>query len=253
MLSEYFSGEDRIFRNAGFDFRYNLTANLVANVALRPDFGQTEIDEENVSLSRWELFYPEKREFFTEGAQVFNTPLQLFFSRRIGAVLPDNSEHQVRFGGKVTGKVGKQQIGFIGALAGKTSYFDQGEEYNVESAGFFVFRYQRDILEKSNIGFITVNRDQERDQNFHAQRAHGVDANFNFGAHIRIISQFAFSDNPERTKTRETNRLIWPASTTTRIYSKPPSPVGTWASLSMSAESVITRKSIELETSSISK
>jgi len=203
--SEYLSEEGRLFYNGGVDLRYNLTPNLVANLAVNPDFAQTEVDEENVSLSRWELFYPEKREFFTEGALIFNTPLQLFFSRRIGSLLPDNSEQRMLFGSKITGKLGNQQIGIIETLTGNTSYFDEGDTYQVEGANFFVFRLQRDILKKSTIGFLTVNRDQKEGLDFHPQRAHGVDLNLNFGDHVRINSQVALSSNPEDNKSFRDN------------------------------------------------
>ena len=203
--SEYLSGEERRFYNGGVDVRYSLTPNLVANLAVNPDFGQTEVDEENVRLSRWELFYPEKREFFTEGANIFKNPLQLFFSRRIGSLLPDNSEHRILFGSKITGKLGNQQIGIIETVTGETSYFDEGESYQVEGANFFVFRLQRDILQKSTIGFITVNRDQKEDADYHSQRAHGVDLNLAFGDHVRISSQVAFSFNPEDNKSLQDN------------------------------------------------
>jgi len=203
--SEYLSGKGKFFYNGGVDLRYSITPNLVANLAVSPDFSQTEVDEENVQLSRWELFYPEKREFFTEGANIFKTPLSLFFTRRIGALLPDNSEHRMLLGSKITGKVGNQQIGILEALTSDTSYFEEGSSYEMEGANFFVFRMQRDILNKSTIGFITVNRDQQEGLDYHSQRAHGLDFNFVFGEHIRISSQMAFSFNPEDNKSLRDN------------------------------------------------
>ncbi len=201
--SEY---KNRGFYNGGVDLKYSITPNLVANLTLSPDFSQTEVDEENVRLSRWELFYPEKREFFVEGSNIFQTPLSLFFSRRIGAQLPDNSEHRIIFGSKVTGKLGNNQIGIIETVTGDATYFEEGESYALEGANFFVFRMQRDILRKSTIGFITVNRDQKEDEyDFHSQRAHGVDVNLAFGNHIKINSQLAFSFNPGDNKNLRDN------------------------------------------------
>jgi len=203
--SEYLSGKGKFFYNGGVDIRYSITPNLVANLTVSPDFSQTEIDEENVQLSRWELFYPEKREFFIEGANIFKTPLSLFFTRRIGALLPDNSEHRLFFGSKITGKVGNQQIGILEALTSETSYFYGGDSYGMEGANFFIFRLQRDILNKSTIGFITVNRDQKEALDYHSQRAHGVDLNFVFGNHVKISSQVAFSFNPGDNKSLRDN------------------------------------------------
>jgi len=75
--------------SGGLDVRYGLAANLTANLTVNPDFGETEADRFTSEISRYEIFFPEKRKFFTEGANYFSTPLSLFFSRRIGAVLPD--------------------------------------------------------------------------------------------------------------------------------------------------------------------
>lgn len=198
--SEYLAGKRKNFYNGGADIKYSITPNLVANLTVSPDFSQTEVDEQNVRLSRWELFYPEKREFFVEGSNIFQTPLSLFFSRRIGSQLPDNSEQRILFGSKITGKLGNQQIGIIETLTTNTSYFEEGETYERKGSNFFIFRMQRDILKKSTIGFITVNRDQKEDMDFHSQRVHGVDLNLAFGDHVKINSQVAISSNPEDNK-----------------------------------------------------
>lgn len=182
----------------GLNFRYGITSDLVADFTLNPDFAQTEVDVENIRLSKYELFYPEKRAFFMEGADIFKTPIQLFFSRRIGRIFPDYSEQPLALGGKVIGSIGKQRIGIIEAVMSPTSYYDpdDGEYQDVAGANFFVFRWQRDILKKSSIGFITVNRDQRYDGELDTQRAHGVDLALNLGDHTRIYSQFAASSQP---------------------------------------------------------
>jgi hypothetical protein len=194
----------------GLNIKYGLTANLTADVAINPDFGQTEVDEENVHLSKFEIFYPEKREFFMEGADIFNTPLQLFFSRRIGQMFPDYSEHGILFGSKITGRLGKQRIGIIESLCRETSYYNPDEEltYDIAQTNFFVFRFQRDILQKSSIGFITVNRDQQTDDEFSTQRVHGIDLNLAFGNHLHIFSQCAISSNVIEGKPIENSALI---------------------------------------------
>jgi hypothetical protein len=194
----------------GLNIKYGITANLTADIAINPDFGQTEVDEENVRLSKFEIFYPEKREFFMEGADIFNTPLQLFFSRRIGRMFPDYSEHNILFGGKITGKLSKYRIGIIESFCRETSYYNPDDEvtYDIAQTNFFVFRMQRDILKKSSIGFITVNRDQKIDDEFWPQRVHGIDLNLAFGNHLQIFSQFAFSSNVEEGKPIENSAFI---------------------------------------------
>lgn len=77
--------------NAGIDVKYGLSRDFTLDVAINPDFGQVEVDQAILNLTVFETFYPEKRPFFIEGAQLFefgssvdNTPLSLFYSRRIG-------------------------------------------------------------------------------------------------------------------------------------------------------------------------
>ena len=79
----------------GLDARYGISGNLTASFTLNPDFADTEADVFNPTISRFEIFFPEKRKFFTEGANYFTTPLDLFFSRRIGARLPDGEPQRI--------------------------------------------------------------------------------------------------------------------------------------------------------------
>jgi hypothetical protein len=209
----------------GLNFRYGITANLTADFALNPDFAQAEIDVQNINLSKYELFYPEKRAFFMEGADIFKTPIQLFFSRRIGSILPDYSEQQLVLGGKVIGSVGKNRIGIVESAMSSTPYYDpeDDEHRDAASANFFVFRWQRDILSKSSIGFITVNRDQKYDGEFDTQRAHGIDLTLNLGDHTQVYSQFVASylpgNNPDYDTDNDadfTNRSAFVAGTSYR-------------------------------------
>jgi hypothetical protein len=186
--------------NTGIDLRYGLTSNLALDGTLNPDFSQTESDEFNLSLSRFELFFPEKRQFFNEGLDNFSTPLQLFFTRRIGAALPDGEPQKISFGTKMTGKIGPYKIGFLDALTRgrEVSLLDQSDSPGISapSANFFVLRVSRDILSKSSLGFITVNRDQDPSSLSFEQHAHGIDANFLLGDHVSWSSQFSVTSSP---------------------------------------------------------
>ena len=73
-----------LFSSAGLDLRYGLTSNLSLNATLNPDFGQVEADPAVLNLSVFETLFQERRPFFVEGAKIFQTPIQLFYSRRIG-------------------------------------------------------------------------------------------------------------------------------------------------------------------------
>ncbi|MBZ5551680.1 MAG: carbohydrate binding family 9 domain-containing protein [Acidobacteriia bacterium] len=192
--------------SAGLDVKYGLTSNLVLDATVNPDFSQAEADEFNLTVSRFELFFPEKRQFFNEGMDNFKTPLNLFFTRRIGAALPDGEPQRILAGAKITGKMGAYKIGFLDAGTVERNFFDPDNvnpsnpaspnNFDAPAANFFVLRVARDILKKSSIGFITVNRDQQNTTASFSERATGVDANFLFGDHITWSTQLAVSSSP---------------------------------------------------------
>jgi len=183
--------------NTGLDLRYGLASNLTATATINPDFGDTEADEFNTELSRFEIFYPEKRKFFTEGANYFSSPLQLFFSRRIGAPLPDGEPQRIYEGGKITGKVGRWTIGALQAVTQSTDYTDafDGSRGTAPGAFFGVVRVSRDIFSKSSIGFMTVNRLQGSKTIGQQETSHAVDLNLSHGEHIGFTSQIMVNTN----------------------------------------------------------
>ena len=143
---------------AGLDMKYGVTSNLTLDLTLNTDFAQVEADQEAVNLTRFSLFFPERREFFLEGSGLFAfgagvgdfgaPPLSVFYSRRIGI----EAEQQVRLlgGGKLTGKVGPYSIGALNMTTGASS--------ESPVTNFSVMRVQRDILSDSSLGFILTNR-----------------------------------------------------------------------------------------------
>ena len=182
----------------GLDLRYGLLSNLTAAVTFNPDFADTEADEINITVSRFELFFPEKRKFFNEGANFFESPMDLFFTRRIGSRLPDGEPQRIIAGGKLTGKVGKNSLGILLARTEERTFVDPdtGQPRRAPAATFSVLRWQRDIWEKSSIGFLTVNRDQETNDVSAAERVHAVNLNILKGNHIIWSTQAASNRNP---------------------------------------------------------
>jgi hypothetical protein len=139
--------------DAGLDLYYNLTPSLRATLTVNTDFAETEVDQRQVNLTRFPLFFPEKRGFFLEGLSFFDifTPEELrpFFSRRIG--LDDNGIPQPIAGGvKLTGQAGRHDIG---ALVVRT------RESAVEAEDFAVVRLRRRFLTQSSVGAIYTLRD----------------------------------------------------------------------------------------------
>ena len=149
----------------GGDVKYAVTPNVTADLTVNTDFAQVEIDEQQVNLTRFSLFFPEKRDFFLEGRGIFDfghggsgvlasssgsdTP-ELFYTRRIGlnngAVIPINA------GGRVTGKLGKYSIGLMNISAGRE------DVSKTAPTDFTVIRVKRDILQRSSIGIMATDR-----------------------------------------------------------------------------------------------
>lgn len=162
-------------RDAGLDMKYGVTSNLTLDLTLNTDFAQVEADQEEVNLTRFDLFFPERREFFLEGSGLFAfgagigdfgpPPLSVFYSRRIGI----EGDTQVRLlgGGKLTGKVGPYSVGALNMTTDASS--------ESPLTNFSVLRMQRDILSDSTVGFIFTNR-QNDVSNYH--RNGGVDLFF---------------------------------------------------------------------------
>ncbi len=177
--------------NGGLDLRYGLSANLTANLTLNPDFGETEADEFTSEISRFEIFFPEKRKFFTEGANYFQTPLNLFFTRRVGARLPDGEPQRIIQGGKVTGKAGSWTVGALEALTQRMGFVEpySGQNLAAPAAFFGVLRLQHDLFQKSAIGVMSVNRIQGTGDVGVSESAHAVDLQLLSGQHITWASQ----------------------------------------------------------------
>jgi len=141
--------------DAGLDAFYQLTPSLKAALTINTDFAQTEVDQKQINLTRFSLFFPEKRDFFLDGANYFNfgingdvedpqnTQLIPFFSRRIG-LDPDGNPVAIKYGGKFTGQAGKWNLGFI--------HTKDNNQWN--NPGYTVGRITRNFGKQSSIGIL---------------------------------------------------------------------------------------------------
>jgi hypothetical protein len=139
---------------AGVDIFYNITPSLKWTTTFNTDFAETEVDDRQINLTRFPLFFPEKRAFFLENAGVFsfsntNPEIIPFFSRTIG--LLNGNEIPVRVGTKLTGKVGPYNLGILEVRTGETDFADSSR---VEAKNLFVARVKRDLFKQSYIGGI---------------------------------------------------------------------------------------------------
>ena len=143
-------------RDAGIDIFYSLTPGLRANVTVNTDFAETEVDQRQVNLTRFPLFFPEKREFFLEGSGFFDfarepgNQVEPFFSRRIG-LDANGSPQKIDVGLKLTGQIGGQDVGLLQVRTG-----DDGTAVGED---FTVFRVRRRILSQSYAGMLYTRRD----------------------------------------------------------------------------------------------
>lgn len=151
------SGRNDFNGHGGADIFFNITSSLKLTTTINTDFAETEVDDRQINLTRFPLFFPEKRSFFLENAGVFNftrsvsgdSELLPFFSRRIG--LLNGQEVPILAGAKLTGKVGDYDIG---ALAVRTRATDFTAAKN-----FFVGRVKRNLFKQSYIGGIYTEGD----------------------------------------------------------------------------------------------
>src|SRR5437763_9508034 len=175
--------------NVGIEVaKLGITASLTAEFTVNPDFGQAEADNQVINLSRFSVFFPEKRDFFLENSGIFlfgrQGENQAFFTRRIG--LSDRGQPlPIDYGAKLTGKAGSYNIGFLQVQTRSAGQRKSGLE--IPRQQFTVFRIKRDILKRSTVGAIIVNRQGALSAgSANYNRVGGVDAEFNITDHYRL-------------------------------------------------------------------
>jgi Domain of unknown function (DUF5916)/Carbohydrate family 9 binding domain-like len=216
-------------RSAGLDVKAGLGPSLTLDATVNPDFAQAEADEQQVNLTQFSLFFPEKREFFLENSGVFyfgdiprnqrqttrfrppEEDLLLFFSRRIG--LTDAGEQVPLHGGlRVTGRAGK--VG-LGALSMQSEARDGAAGQN-----YTVARVRRDLFGSSDIGAIVMSR-QATGGSGDFNRVVGADANFRVLGNLSLNGFAARSETPdeERSQTASKAGIGWEDSRLRTQYS----------------------------------
>ncbi|MDR6940244.1 DUF5916 domain-containing protein [Mucilaginibacter pocheonensis] len=139
-------------KDVGGDVKIGLTSSLNLDLTVNPDFSQVDVDQQVVNLNRYELFFPEKRQFFLENGDLFANfgyaDIRPFFSRRIGLNAP------IRFGTRLTGKIDKDwRVGVMDIQTGAS------DVVAAPAQNYGVITLQRRVLARSNIGFMFINKD----------------------------------------------------------------------------------------------
>ena len=184
----------------GADMKYELTPGLTLDLTVNTDFAETDVDEQQVNLNRFRLFFPEKRDFFVENSGIFYFGVRptekrgggdppdvlVFHSRRIG--LSDAGQPIPILGGvRLTGHVNRFNLGIMHM---QTQSFE-----SLPSTGFTVSRIKMDVFDKSDVGAIFVQRASSRPQD--TNRVFGLDSNFRFFENLTFTNYLAKSQSPD--------------------------------------------------------
>ncbi len=160
--------------SGGLDLRYAFSQMVSGNLTINPDFATVEADEEQINLTRFELFLPEKRNFFLEEAEIYQQRIRLFYSRRVSDIYG---------GAKVYGKAGGYEFA---ALSTQTK---ADESAGLDSANYTVFRLKKNVMESSTLGFIAANKLV----NGISRGTTGIDTSLYFTDTFKFTGQFALS------------------------------------------------------------
>ena len=193
--------------DGGVDVKYGVTQGLTADFTANPDFAQVEADEQQINLTRFNLFFPEKREFFLENQGTFrfggaatsgrlagatDTPV-LFYSRRIGLGGGQAAQEvPLRAGGRLTGRVGRYTLGALAIQSADSA------AAGARATNFSVLRVRRDVLRRSSVGAMFTGRSVALDGRG-GNEAYGVDGVFGFYDDLNVNTHWARTRTDGRT------------------------------------------------------
>lgn len=178
----------------GVDVKYSLTPGLTLDLTYNTDFAQVEVDDQQINLDRFNLFFPEKRAFFLENAGQFSVgspgEIDLFFSRRIG-IGEGGSLVPIIGGPRISGKIGQTNVGFL------SMFTDAVEDVGIEKNNFTVARVNHDFAKsRSSIGGIFVNRSGLGVQADDYNRVFAMDGKWGIGKKAQVTGFVSKSTTP---------------------------------------------------------
>ena len=198
--------------DAGLDINYNITPGLKASLTLNTDFAETEVDDRQINLTRFPIRFPEKRDFFLEGANIFrfapSSGVYPYFSRRIG--LQSGNPVPISFGGRFIGKIGKVEVAAQQVRTRETDFID--------SEDFSVIRVKQNFLKESSIGILYTRRHTNKGKDFvdplPDRNTLGVDLSLNTSTFLKNqnlqFQAFAILHNPNSLD--NTDKNVWDRS-----------------------------------------
>jgi len=176
----------------GGDVKYSITPSLTLDLTYNTDFAQVEVDDQQVNLDRFNLFFPEKRPFFLENAGLFSVgspgEVDLFFSRRIG--IGDNGNVVPIIGGaRLSGKLNRTNVGFL------SMWTEDVNDKGIEENNFTVARVNHEFKGRSALGAVFINREGlQSDNNYN--RTFALDGKLGLGRKARMSGFYAQTKDP---------------------------------------------------------
>ena len=204
------------FNDLGFDVKYGVASGMNLDVTVNTDFAQVEVDEQQVNLTRFPLFFPEKRDFFLENAGMFSVKSQgirpladMFFTRRVG--LTNGQPVPILAGTRLTGKVDRHNIAVMN--------IQTQEVGSRPGENFFVARYSRDIFARSKVGGMIINKEAIGDAAYN--RTFAVDTSLTPHPFFSVTGFIAKTESPHLANEDLMGHMMWSwLSPGFRIYSE---------------------------------
>lgn len=187
--------KNRFDAEVGGDVKFSVTPSLTLDLTYNTDFAQVEVDDQQVNLDRFNLFFPEKRPFFLENAGLFSVgspgEVDLFFSRRIG--IGDNGNIVPIIGGaRLSGKLNRTNVGLLSMWTEEVS--DKGIEEN----NFTVARVNHEFKGRTALGAVFINREGLQSSDSY-NRTFALDGKLGLGRKARMSGFYARTEDPNDT------------------------------------------------------
>lgn len=184
--------ETKFEPEVGADIKYSITPAITLDLTYNTDFAQVEVDQQQVNLDRFNLFFPEKRPFFLENAGQFTVgapgEVDLFFTRRIG-IGPEGEVVPIIGGVRLSGKIKNTNIGFLNMIT------DDLPAVGIEKNNFTVARVNHQLGQRSSVGGLIVNR-QSLDTAENFNRTFALDGKWGLGKKATISGYYASTQTP---------------------------------------------------------
>ena len=177
----------------GADVKYSVTPSLTLDLTYNTDFAQVEVDEQQVNLDRFNLFFPEKRPFFLENAGLFSVgspgEVDLFFSRRIG-IDEDGQVVPIIGGARISGKVKQTNLAFL------TMFTEEVSEENIEANNFTIARVNQQLAARTTVGASFISREGMGQTPDDYNRTYAIDTKVGLGNKAQILGYYAKTQTP---------------------------------------------------------